>query len=123
MFYKKKNQNVSSWADQEREKFFLEIYRKSSTLEKKVENVLIKNRVIDVYPIGPDKDQARKEATEAKHSLLRAIRALDSLCNEYKNFVEKYCSNIITAKEWEKPLQGNYSHFVIEEYYKRNCIK
>lgn len=80
-----------------------------------VQQVIIKQGVIDLYPEGPDQERAKEDLKKAKFSLLCAIGNYDGRLQEYKNALnknEKWRETTIS-----KRCQFIPSHEVIEIAY------
>lgn len=77
------------------------------SLKAAVKRTIIKQGVIALYPIGPDKDVAQKEAEAAKRSLLCCIGAYDARQQELVNYAKKNNTNCMTVT----------SHDIIEKAY------
>lgn len=80
-----------------------------------VQQVIVKQGVIDLYPEGPDQERAKEDLKKAKFSLLCAIGRYDGRLQEYKNALNK-------NEEWRettigKRCQFTPSHKVIEIAY------
>lgn len=80
-----------------------------------VQQVIIKQGVIDLYPEGPDQERAKEDLKKAKFSLLCAIGHYDGRLQEYKNALNK-------NEEWRETTIGKRcqfipSHEVIEIVY------
>lgn len=117
MFNRKKEIQDNIY-DRKRKEYKLEYMESGSRLRQTVENVFVKNEVINLYPEGPDKEQAKKDAEKAKHTLLCAIGEYDCIQNEYKNYYLKNIDNFQTTVNWDMPLFANTSHYIIESAYK-----
>lgn len=59
------------------------------SLKAAVKRTIIKQGVITLYPVGPDKDAAQKEAEAAKRFLLCCIGAYDARQQELADYAKK----------------------------------
>lgn len=80
-----------------------------------VQQVIVRQSVIDLYPEGPDQDRAKEDLKKAKFSLLCAIDHYDGRLQEYKNALNR-------NEEWRSTTIGKRcqfvsSHEVIENAY------
>ena len=70
-----------------------------------VQQVIIKQGVIDLYPEGPDQERAKEDLKKAKFSLLCAIGNYDGRLQEYKNALNK-------NEEWRETTIGKRCQFI-----------
>lgn len=77
------------------------------SLKAAVKRAIIKQGVITLYPVGPDKDAAQKEAEAAKRFLLCCIGTYDARRQELADYAEKNNTGCIAAT----------SHDIIEKAY------
>lgn len=80
-----------------------------------VQQVIVKQGVIDLYPEGPDQERAKEDLKKAKFSLLCAIGHYDGRLQEYKNALNKNEEHRETTIG--KRCQFVSSHEVIEIAY------
>lgn len=59
------------------------------SLKAAVKRTIIKQGVLALYPVGPDKDAAQKEAEAAKRFLLCCIGAYDARRQELADYAKK----------------------------------
>ena len=75
------------------------------SLKAAVKRAIIKQGVITLYPVGPDKDAAQKEAEAAKRFLLCCIGAYDARRQELVDYTTGYIaatSHDIVEKAYEE---------------------
>lgn len=77
------------------------------SLKAAVKRAIIKQGVVTLYPVGPDKDVAQREAEAAKRFLLCCIGAYDARRQELADYAEKNNTGCIAAT----------SHDIIEKAY------
>ena len=70
-----------------------------------VQQVIIKQGVINLYPEGPDQERAKEDLKKAKFSLLCAIGHYDGRLQEYKNALNK-------NEEWRETTIGKRCQFI-----------
>lgn len=95
--------------------------KSSRALDAAVQDVIIKNGVIDLYPSGADKEKAKVDLQTAKNRLLCAIGKHDSILSEIERYyvVNKY--NFVEYSKWYPGLLAD-SHKMVEIFY-RNFIR
>lgn len=77
------------------------------SLKDAAKRTIIKQGVIALYPAGPDKDVAQKEAEAAKRFLLCCIGAYDTRRQELADYAKKNNTGCIAAT----------SHDIVEKAY------
>lgn len=77
------------------------------SLEAAVKRAIIKQGVITLYPVGPDKDAAQREAEAAKRFLLCCIGAYDAIRRELADYAKKNNAGCIAET----------SHDIVEKAY------
>lgn len=112
----KKNQDPKTALDLAIENKLEEVYEANSRLRGRVNKVIIKQNVIDLYPEGPDKEKAITDCNEAKYSMLCAIGAYDDLLNQYKNLCKKEGERNITIN-WTSDTLST-SHEIVENTFR-----
>lgn len=117
MFGKKKEKIIETYEDKKAKELNSEINEAGKTLRERVEKVIVRQGVVELYPEGADKIKAVKDFEEAKHSLLCAIGRYDSALNEYKNYLEQTKDKRITTTYYNAHSWST-SHQVIESQYK-----
>lgn len=87
----------------------LEIARQNACISLKaaVKRTIIKQGVLALYPVGPDKDAAQKEAEAAKRFLLCCIGAYDARRQELADYAKKNNTGCIAVT----------SHDIVEKAY------
>jgi hypothetical protein len=115
MFGKRKNKVTSTLQDRKIKNLQADRYDAWKEVERRAEQVLIRNGAIEMYPEGADKEKAKKDAESAKRILISAVAVYDDLCNQYKKAFEEPFERV-TTKDYKcicKP-----SHEIIEDCYK-----
>lgn len=106
MFGKKKQEESKNlFLDTQRDK----LIELGNHLYDQVEKIMVKQAVINIYPIGADQDHAKKELEQAKQHLLCIIGEYDDVFNSY---------NINKKKYPEYKYSFPNSHDKIEQCYK-----
>lgn len=77
---------------------------------KQVENIILKQRVINIYPTGADRDKVEDEIRTLQHHLIGLIGEYDDLFRQYNEAKKIYKD----CKSRDLPD----SHTRIEQYYK-----
>ena len=77
------------------------------SLKAAVIRTIIKQGVLALYPVGPDKDAAQREAEAAKRFLLCCIGAYDARLQELTDYAKKNNAGCIAAT----------SHDIVEKAY------
>lgn len=114
MFWNKREETKSTSQDYIVKGFLAQRADAMHDLEERVEEVIICNGVIDLYPEGADKEAAKKKAEKAKELLLCAIGRYDGIVNQYNDALVSTGRN--TTLDY-MPIYPN-SHALIEDYYK-----
>lgn len=118
----KKEKIIDTYEDKKVKDLNFEVCEANRALRERVEKVIIRKGVIELYPEGPDKEKAIKDLEQAKYSLLCAIGRYDSVLNVYQNYLIATQDKRITtiyynAHSWYT------SHQVIEDEYKYLFLK
>lgn len=92
----------------------LELFSIRANLKKAVENIIIANGVIELYPEGVDKEKAKETAKNRKMIILPLIDKYNNLKNEINDLLNKNDRN--TTKDWQKCIKTG--HEIVEIVYK-----
>ena len=116
MFFKKKEKIEDNFFDRRVKEFNDQIGEATRQLYERVEQVIIKQGVINLYPEGPDQKKAIEDCEKAKYSLLCAIGHHDGLMSDYTRYLRETKNERVTTYYWT----NNYSssHQIIENSYK-----
>lgn len=114
MFGKKKN-NATIY-DIKIKELGQSLHNASTRLRGATERSITVNAVVDLYPIGADKERAKTDAEKAKYSLLCAIGEYDSLLNEYNAALAKNKEDRNITVNWAQV--HTTSHQLIEIAYR-----
>ena len=112
---KKKSNIEETWADRKTRELIDEIIEADYRLRETVPNVIVKLKVIDLYPDGPDKDKAQADCAQAKYSLLCAIGRYDGAISDYKRHLINTKDERKTTAKWV--CNYSTSHEIIELAY------
>lgn len=84
----------------------------------RVNDVIVKKGVIDLYPEGPDQQRAIKDLDAAKYALICAIGYYDGRLQELTQWFE---SNREQLNDYYYSTPDRYarSHFIVELAYKK----
>lgn len=116
MFWEKKKQdNFWNAYDCEVREVLEKMYYIQNELKNSVHDTITKIRVIDLYPEGADKEKAKKDAENAKYSLLCIIGTYDSTRQEYEIILSKNLDKRDKTKNWKNRFFT--SHKLVEFYY------
>lgn len=115
MFWKKKKQDSWNPYDVKVREVLEKMYSLQNELKNSVHDTITKIRVIDLYLEGDDKEKAKKDAENAKYSLLCVIGAYDSTRQEYDLVLSKNLDERDKTKNWENHFRT--SHELVEFYY------
>lgn len=113
MFGKKKVEIRDTSADLLVKKIANELTEARCRISERVEKVICRNGVIELYPEGADKEKARVDAEIAKQSLLNAIAIYDDIANQYNNAIAK--ENRVTTVDYRTHTMT--SHEIVEKDY------
>lgn len=117
----KKNDVVKTALDRAIENKTEELFEANEMLRSRVEKVIIRKGVIDLYiEKSPDQNKAVADMINAKNSLHAAIGHYDNIPNELKSLMKKEDERNITAY-WTASDHPT-SHDIIENVY-RNFFK
>lgn len=117
----KKNDVVKTALDRAIENKTEELFEANEMLRSRVEKVIIRKGVIDLYiEKSPDQNKAVADMINAKNSLHAAIGHYDNILNELKSLMKKEDERNITAY-WTASDHPT-SHDIIENVY-RNFFK
>ena len=119
MLFKKNKKPIITFQDKKIQELAEDRLRALNTLVERTEKVITCNGVIDLYPEGADKEKAKKDAEEAKFSLLCAIGIFDDLTNRYLEALAEPYERVTTLDYTSK---CKTSHEIIEMAY-RNFYK
>lgn len=108
MFNKKKKEEPKNPLLEAKRDELIELTQRR--LYKQIKEILIKQGVINIYPIGADRDKAKKDLESAKQYLLCIIAEYDDKSRQYNNCKKNY-------PEY-KDVDFVSSHELIERYYK-----
>ena len=116
MFFKKKSTTISE-TNQDRliKRLSEEKFEAMQTLCDRVENVIVSEGVIALYPEGADKEKAKHDCELQKKMMLASIGHYDSIRNDYIEACMTDSLRISTAG-WRS--SSKTSHEIIEECYK-----
>jgi hypothetical protein len=107
---------TTNYYDDRMEELVNTLYDAKARLEGKVNDVITKKNVIDLYPDGPDKNRAIKDFQEAQKSLLCAIGNYDGRMRDVKEFyTENYDKGTLN---WRNPDTYGKSHAIVEGVYR-----
>ena len=116
MFFKKKVITVKeTFQDKEIKRLSEEKFEAMRYLRDRVENVIVCEGVIALYPEGADKEKAKHDCELQKKMLLASIGHYDDVRRQY---IEACMSDLprITTKGWR--VTTSTSHEIIEQCYK-----
>lgn len=116
MLKKKKVENVNIY-DNHYSELYVDFLRAKNILQECAIDVIIKTNVINLYPEGPDKIAAEKDAEEAKRLLLCAIGNYDCRLQEAKDYWKNNFDKL-ESQVYNNPNRAGTSHFWIERAYK-----
>lgn len=119
-FKKKKTNNQDTPLDKKIKEVDGERLATAFTIRERAKKVITCNGAIDLYPEGPDKEAAKKEAEKAKYLLLCSIGHYDNLRREYLNaLAEKGERN--TTIHWTKECKRSHEwvEMAYEEFWKK----
>lgn len=113
MFFNKLPQPTP--ADKERRRLLHKLFVANQHLAERVELVIVRRGVVDLYPDGPDKELAEIDLAKAKHSLLCAIGTSDGVRAELMNYTDAHYKEFVTTADWDTPYT---SHEIIEKTWR-----
>ena len=113
MFGKKKIEIRDTSADLLVKKIANELAEAHCRISERVEKVICRNGVIELYPEGADKEKAKRDAEKAKQSLLSAVAIYDDVANQYQKAITK--ENRVTTINYRNQIMT--SHEIIERDY------
>ena len=113
MFGKKKVEIRDTSADLLVKKITTELMEAHGRISERVEKVICRNGVIELYPEGADKEKAKADAEKSKQSLLSAIAIYDDLANQYEKAIAK--ENRVTTINYRSLTMT--SHDIVERDY------
>lgn len=112
--FKKKNKEPNYQAERY-ESLRIELTRAQTELADAVCAVIIKRDVLDLYPEGPDKEQAKEDLAKTQRSLICHVGAYDARRQET---IEYYKKNYEALSLYPSPESRWTSHDVVEWAYK-----
>lgn len=113
MFGKKKNEITDTAYDLLVKRLVRELDKAHSEINKRVEKVICRIGVIELYPEGADKEKAKVDAEKSRESLLSSIATYDDLARQYNEALNK--TDRKTTLCYGKVLT---SHEIVEKAYK-----
>lgn len=122
MFSKKKNlANVDTALDKRIKEVNGERLATAYSIRERAKKVIICNGAVDLYPEGADKEKAKRDAEQAKKSLLCAVGHYDDLLRQYKEALSQEGERNTTAY-WTKETKTSHEwiEMAYEEFYKKN---
>jgi hypothetical protein len=119
MFGKKKNEVFDTANDLLVKRIANELAEAHGLINERVEKVMIRIGVIELYPEGADKEKAKVDAEKAKQSLLNAVAVYDDAACRYNQAIIK--DNRKTTLEYRS--KSLTSHEIVEKAYAYIRIK
>ena len=114
MFGKKKTIITDTANDLVVKRIANELAEASHRISERVEKVMIRLGVIELYPEGADKEKAKRDAETSRQSLLNAVAIYDDLANQYEKAITR--NDRQTTLNYKTSLLT--SHELIENAYK-----
>lgn len=117
----KRSEPVPTPADTKRYELHIKYLKARSDLYTLAKSVVVRQGVVNLYPNGPDRQQAIKDLENIKYRMLCAVGTFDGLENDLRNFIEENQENFVTTKDFVKPPEKASSHAIVEAAY-ANCL-
>lgn len=115
MFGKRKNEVFDTAYDLAVKRLADEVGEAAYRISERVEKVMVRLGVIELYPEGADKEKAKRDAETSRQSLLNAVAIYDDLANQYEKAIAQ--NDRQTTLDYKRKLLT--SHELIEIAYKR----
>lgn len=115
MIFSKKQKIQDNIYDRRRRELCDELWNCSTILQAKVREAFVANKVVELYPDGPDKEIAKMAAMDSRTALIFAVGAYDGARNDYLNYVSAHANAFLTTVQWSTKWIS--SHDLIEKTY------
>ena len=114
----RKSIQISTPEDIKRRALHTELLIAQNDLSEATEIVIVRSGVLDLYPNGPDREQAEKDLESAKKVMIGYAGTVDRLRNETRKFINENNENFVTTKDYDRLSDRITSHTIIENAYK-----
>ena len=116
MFGKRKDEVFDTVYDLAVKRLANEVSEAAYRISERVEKVIVRIGVIELYPEGADKERAKRDAETSRQSLINAVAIYDDLANQYEKAIAQ--NDRQTTLQYKRKLLT--SHELIEKAYERN---